>query len=145
DDTLGVVEGFLRSVRELEAIGDTSEDWKLRIRWLEGLISELWRHRGLFPGLPAVLETLALHDAISFFRARALSGAEKEASDGIWGVLTGAADEVPGLEIPADALKSARRQWRLRSPAEQELLKNVLPRFALSRDQVVNILSEKRH
>ena len=82
DDALGLVEGFLRVVRELNELGDATEDWALRGRWLEELISELWRHRGLLPGMPAVLEVLSLHDAIPLFKQRALEGRELETRDG---------------------------------------------------------------
>lgn len=89
DDALGLVEGFLRVVRELQEIGDTTEDWSARARWLESLIAELWQHRGLFPGMPSVLELLSLRDAIPLFKQKALAGKETETRDALFALVEG--------------------------------------------------------
>lgn len=144
DDALALVEGFLRAVRELQEIGDSTEDWAARTRWIEGLISELWRHRGLLPGVPAVLELLSLEAAIPVFKKRALAGKEVEARDALFAFVEGKTDSVPGLKIePADA-KSVRRQWKLRTREEQRLLRDVVPRFALGAEQIAKVLDEGR-
>ena len=70
-------------VSELQEIGDSTEDWSARMRWLEGLISELWRHRGLLPGMPAVLEILCLDGAVPLFKKRALADKEVETRDAV--------------------------------------------------------------
>jgi exodeoxyribonuclease V alpha subunit len=144
DDALGLVEGFLRVVRELQAVGDTSEDWSLRGRWLEQLISELWQHRGLLPGMPSVLEVLSLHDAIPVFKARALEGKEIETADAVFSFLDGQVEDVAGITLNQQDAKSARRQWRLRSKEEQRLVKEALPRFSLGAEQIEKILGENR-
>ena len=59
DDALGMIEQFLSSVEALESVGDTSEDWQTRKYWLQCLVGELWKSRGLYPGLPALLEVLS--------------------------------------------------------------------------------------
>lgn len=81
DDALGLVEGFHRVVLDLLELGDTTEDWARRARWLETLIAELWQHRGLLPGMPAVLEVLSFESAIPFFKQRALEGQEIQTRD----------------------------------------------------------------
>ena len=144
DDALGLVEGFLRVVRELQALGDTSNDWSLRAHWLEQLISELWQHRGLMPGIPSVLEMLSLHDAIALFKTRALEGREVETADAIFGFLAGRVDDVAGLALEPQVVNSARRQWRLQSKEGQRLLQEVLPRFSLRREQIEKVLAENR-
>jgi hypothetical protein len=144
DDALGLVESFLRVVRELQELGDTTEDWSVRARWLEELISELWQHRGLLPGMPAVLRLLSLQDAIPLFKKRALDGKEVETRDALFAFVEGKTDKVPSLQIDTTEAKSIRRQWKLRTREEQRLLRDVLPRFALREDQIGKILDEGR-
>ena len=144
DDALGLVEGFLRVVRELQALGDASEDWSRRVRWLEQLIAELWRHRGLLPGMPAVLSVLSLHGAIPAFKARALDGREVETAVALFSLLDGGIEDVTGIALDAQVVKSARRQWKLRTGEDRRLLREVLPRFALGFEQIKKVLAENR-
>ncbi len=144
DDALGLVEGFLRVVRELQTLGDASEDWSRRVRWLEQLIAELWQHRGLLPGMPGVLAVLSLHGAIPAFKARALEGKEVETADALFSLLDGRMDDVAGIALDARAVRSARRQWRLRTDEDRRLLREVLPRFALGVEQIKKVLAENR-
>jgi len=51
DEAIGLLEQFLARVRFLRDIGDETEDWNVREAWLLKSISELWRYRGLYPGL----------------------------------------------------------------------------------------------
>ncbi|MBM3274152.1 MAG: hypothetical protein FJZ00_03300, partial [Candidatus Sericytochromatia bacterium] len=67
DDALEVVERFLEIAGTLQELGDTSEDWPARIKWLNTLIGELWQNRGLYPGMPQVMTTLGLEGAIPFW------------------------------------------------------------------------------
>jgi hypothetical protein len=144
DDALGVVEGFLRVVRSLQEVGDKTEDWAVRTAWLQALISELWRHRGLYPGMGAVLECLSLHDAIPFFKEKALAGAEQDVHEAVFAFLEKHTGEISGLSLDAAAAKSALRQWKLRLPEEQRLIKDVLPRFDLKISQIEKILTDQR-
>jgi len=144
DDALGLVEGFLRVVRELQDLDDTTEDWSNRARWLEDLISEVWRHRGLLPGMPAVLKVLSLQDAIPFFKRKALEGNELEACDSLFALVEGKTDNVSGLKIDPAQIKRMRRQWKLRTKQEQKLLRDVLPRFSLRDEHILKILDEGR-
>ncbi|MFC2167769.1 ATP-dependent RecD-like DNA helicase [Acidobacteriota bacterium] len=144
DDALGLVENFLRVVQELQEMDDSTEDWSVRTRWLKKLISELWNHRGLLPGMPAVLELLSFHDAIPLFKKLALDGKEVEVCNALFSFVDGKTENIPGFKIDAADAKSVRRQWKLRSQAEQRLLKDVLPRFALRKDQLEKILNEDR-
>ena len=144
DDALGLVEGFLRVVHELQALGDASEDWGVRARWLEQLISELWLHRGLLPGMPAVLDVLSLQGAIPLFKKRALDGREVETADAVFAFLEGRSEAISGLALDAQEAKSTRRQWKLRTQDEKRLLRDVLPRFALGAEQIGKVLSDKR-
>lgn len=68
DDALSLVERFIEIVSYLREIGDDSENWSLRIEWLNGLLGELWQSRGLYPGLARVLDTVGLAEAVTPFR-----------------------------------------------------------------------------
>ena len=46
DDAIGLLEQLLSAIYELKALGDESEDWDERERWLLGCIAELWVKRG---------------------------------------------------------------------------------------------------
>jgi hypothetical protein len=47
DDALDLVEKFLEVAGTLQDLGDTCENWSVRIGWLQALIGELWQGRGL--------------------------------------------------------------------------------------------------
>lgn len=143
DDALSLVERFLGIARYLEGLEDRSEDWGARARWVETLISELWRHRGLYPGATEVLTVLGFTKAIPYFKSEALAGREHEAHARLFDFLAGSVDSIPGVTLmPAEA-KNLQREWRLRR-AQHELLRDILPRFALTRAHLDRILSADR-
>ena len=144
DDALGLVEQFLVSVTVLQEIGDTSENWATHKKWLEDLIGELWKSRGLFPGLPAVLQLLNFSGAIPFFKAEAAAEREQQACDTIFSVLEGASKSLPGVKVSDDALRKLSRAWKLRTDEERLLLKETLIRFHLRPEQAEAILSADR-
>jgi exodeoxyribonuclease V alpha subunit len=144
DDALGLVEQFLVAVDALQQIGDTTEDWNARKTWLHNLIGELWKSRGLYPGLPSVLEVLKFSAAIPFFKAEVAANREQKAAAAIVDVLEGRARTLGGTAIPEDTLRSVSRAWKLRDANEQTLLKDIFPRFDLGPDQLEAILSPTR-
>lgn len=144
DDALALVEGFLRVAHELQGIGDATENWAGRIKWLEELISELWKHRGLLPGMPAVLNVLSFENAIPYFKKEALNGKEVEASEALFAFVEGKCESVPGFNIELKTANGLRRQWKLRTCEQQRLLKDILPRFALTAEQITKVLDENR-
>lgn len=144
DDALGLVEQFLVAVEELRAMGDTSENWVDRKRWLESLVGELWTSRGLYPGLPAVLELLGFESAIPWFKAETLAGGEQAAYAAVFDLLEGKLKTIPGVSLSEKDLEKVIRRWKLNGKDEKRLLKEVLPRFELKIEQIKAILSEKR-
>lgn len=142
DDALGLVERLIDVARYLKDIGDTSEDWSLRLEWLESLVTELWRSRGLYPGLPAVLELLKYVEGIRYFKQSVEAGREHEAKDALFAVIEGKVDSLPGQTADGELLARVRRAWRLRNHDEQHLLKDVLPRLDLAPTQVELVLSD---
>jgi exodeoxyribonuclease V alpha subunit len=144
DEALELVERLIESVGTLEEIGDTSENWELRLDWLHSVVGELWAERGLFPGLPPILDHLGIATAISFFRAETEADREREAQEAIFGLLDGAGDELPGLDLSPTQVDAARRRWALIEDDERDLLKERLVRFEVSKDQVAKIVGPRR-
>lgn len=144
DEALALVERFIEIVYRLKSRGDTTEDWGQRLNWLNGLLTELWTNRGLYPGLPHILDLLGLAQAITPFRQAVQSGDEKEYRDAVFGWLNGKHDDLPGFTLRKQEAESVRRQWNLRCPDEQKLLADVLSRFDIGKDQLGLILSTKR-
>ena len=144
DEALGMVERCLEICAYLKEIPDTSEDWGVRIAWLQSLMTELWSNRGLYPGLPMILDLIGFQDAIPCFKKRAEAGKEKEIKEQIFAFLDSKVSSISGLNISGDTRKGVLRQWKLREDDERLLLTTILPRFALSVDQLERILSTER-
>lgn len=144
DDALDLVERFLELAGTLRDMGDRSEDWPTRITWLQSLIAELWSGRGLYPGLPKILDFLGLGDSVPLLKKESAAGKEKETKDALFDFLEEKKPRIEGLSLPAGMDKRVIRQWKLRSDDERRLLKDVLPRFDLEKEQVERVLSDKR-
>ncbi len=144
DDALGLVEQFLSVASRLMEIGDASENWSGHVAWLRNLVAELWRGRGLYPGLPAVLSLLRFEPGIEYLRRAAATGKEREAHDELFSSIEGRTKTPVGLNISTSQLSALNRQWQLREEAERTLLKSVFPRLALRREQMNEILSPLR-
>tara|TARA_R110000868_G_scaffold409926_4_gene696573 strand:- start:11957 stop:15601 length:3645 start_codon:yes stop_codon:yes gene_type:complete len=144
DDLLDIAERFLEITGTLQEMGDKSEDWAARAKWLQSLIGELWESRGLYPGVPAVLDLIGFQQAIPFWKQKAELGKEQEAYEGLFSLLNGDSKSVDGLELTDRDRKKIARQWKLREDVDRELLTKLFPRFALRPDQLNSILSDKR-
>ncbi len=148
DQALGLLEQLLESVRVLrDDIQDDSENWTVRIEWLESLVAELWRSRGAYPGMPAVLEFLGLNEAISTFRDAVLAGKEKEIVQEIRDFCVGRADGI-GNYLPFDAeKKKVVRSIQLNAGEYLDVLLDVLlgkiARCAITFDQLEKIMDEE--
>ena len=59
-------------------------------------------------------------------------------------MLTGKTKTIDGLKIASQRLNDVKRNWKLREDKEQEMLLNLFPRFALSYQQIENILCTER-
>jgi len=143
DDALILVEQLLGVACRLRELGDDSENWDSRISWLQSMIAELWQGRGLYPGLPAVLDVIGFQAAIpGFVKAQA-----KEAvaiKDAVFAFLDGTAKVLEGLALNSDEVRKVKRQWQLRTDEERALCRDLLPRFGLDGTQVKRLLGEDR-
>ena len=144
DEALSLVERFVEIATYLRDKGDTSENWTVRLEWLNSLLAELWKGRGLFPGLARAMDLLGLSVGVTAFRAAAGAGKEKEFCQAVFSWLDEKLAAIPGVTLsPADAAK-VRRQWKLRTAGERRVLSSLLPRFDLPKEQMERILSDKR-
>ncbi len=144
DDALDLVERFLEICATLKDIGDQSEDWSVRIAWLQSLVAELWSNRGLYPGLAKVMDCLDFKESIPYLKAEVAAGREKEAKDILFSFLEGQTKSIPDISLSKERQKKILRQWKLREDEERGLLKDILPRFDLNLDQIQRIVSPDR-
>src|SRR3989304_427890 len=83
DDALSIVERLLEIVKVLIEVGDNTQNWEERKNWLLNLISELWKTRGAYPGLPEILNYLDLNEGIEYYRQQTLKENDKNAYEKI--------------------------------------------------------------
>lgn len=144
DDALEVVERALEVVNILQyEIGDTSEDWEIRKKWLESLVGELWKNRGRYPGLPQVLNYLGIEALNKWFKDEAKNDREEAAYQSIKNALL-KNDPIPGVEIKRQEWNELQ-DWMAGCEEEDiDLLLNVLPRFEIQKEQIEKILVADR-
>jgi len=144
DQALGLVEQFHQAVTALIELGDTSDNWRTRREWLEGLISELWKRRGAFPGLPEVCKFLNFTEAIPFFKAQVKLGNELKAAQMIWDCLLSKDDSLGRTPVTQDQLRDARRHWKLLGENDRRFAMTVIARLDIKAEAIAQILGEDR-
>lgn len=141
DDAIGLLEQFLGSIRELKALGDESENWDERERWILGCIAELWNKRGLYPGLLNVMRFLGADQATDHARRLMAEGKSKEAHKLFFDAVDHNVEVAP-YGLMGKPLSKLARQWLLKPDDARTLLRDVLPRLDLTLDQIERIVSE---
>ena len=144
DDALDIVERLVETTKTLIEIGDKTENWEVRLKWLQSLIAELWQNRGAYPGLLKVLDYLDFQEAIPYYKDQVAAGKDKEAKDAIFAFLDSKTDTIPGLELANEVGKKIRRQWKLKTEQEKKLLRHIFPRLDLPKEQIEKILADDR-
>jgi len=142
DGALGLVERLSEIVGVLQEIGDESENWQARQTWLASVMAELWQNRGLYPGILRVWDYLKFSEAIPHAMKQIPVRGEQDIKDEIFAFIQGDADSVSGLPVDDKRVKAIRKHWRYLEPAQQALLRDVLPRFDLQADQIRRILED---
>jgi hypothetical protein len=145
DDALSLVERLIEITNYLREIGDDSENWSLRLEWLNSLLGELWQNRGLYPGLARVMDLIGLTPAVRPFRIAVTNGQEKVFHDSVFAWLNEKATSIPGVTITDNEAAKIRRRWKLRTDDERLLLSKIFPLFDLPKDQMERVLSESRN
>ncbi|WP_216854839.1 AAA family ATPase [Burkholderia sp. L27(2015)] len=140
DDALGLVEQFHQAVLVLIELGDTSENWEARRKWLEGVISELWQRRGAYPGMAEICVYLKLQEAIPYLKSQVALGQEIKAVEAIWSLLEGKSQTLGAKALGNGGVDAARRSWRLLEADSQTLLKVVLARLDIDADTITRVI-----
>lgn len=141
DDALILIEQLSEAVAALQDIGDTSENWAARQAWLASVMAELWRSRGLYPGLASVCDYLGFGEAVPYLKQRVTaSGDEQLAYEQLFALLDGKTSILAGLTLPPARLRAVQRQWQLLEDDQRAVLRDVLPRFDLGREQIAAIV-----
>ncbi len=144
DDALALVERLIEITSYLIEIGDNTQNWAERRRWLLSLFSDLWKKRGAYPGLPQMLSTIGFEEAIVYYKEQTQIQQDKEAYKQLADLLNGNIKTIEGLSITPQKLAEVKRNWKLREADEQEVLLKIVPRVALSKRQVLNILNPQK-
>lgn len=141
DGALGLIEHLNEIAGVLQEIGDTSENWEVRRNWLASLTAELWQSRGIYPGLLRVWDFLKFREAIPFTcDALAAGTPEQEVKATLFAFLQQQVETIPGLDLDDDRVKAVRKQWKYLEPAQQSLLRDILPRIDLQTVQIEQII-----
>lgn len=143
DESLDLVERLLEIATFLRDLGDDSESWPVRIKWLESLVAELWQSRGVFPGLARTMDALGFPEGVSWVKNEAVAGRERDAWKSIFEFLDGKAKPA-GLAIAAADAKAVQRRWQLLDDDARQLAHEVLPRFDLSAESIRLVLGDER-
>lgn len=125
DDAIGLLENLLTAVYELKALGDESEDWELREKWLLGCIVELWHKRGLYPGLLNVMRFLSAEQATMPARSLIEQGQSKDVHR-LFFEAVDRGKEASELQLVGRALDRVVRQWQLQPESARIMLRDVL-------------------
>lgn len=144
DEAIGVLEQFLAKVRLLREIGDETENWDIREKWLLETIAELWTHRGLYPGLLKTLQAAGAADLVDGAKALCINGSHDKAHTAAFEALDSNRDNVLTIGLDDTKRKRISRNWNLLSDGTKMLLRNILPRLDLSTQAMTAIASDQR-
>ena len=144
DEAIGLLEQFLAKVRFLRDIGDQTEDWNVRETWLLTTISELWRYRGLYPGLLKALKVAGATPLIDDVKQFTIQEGQEKACAAAFEFLESGKDNALTADLDAAERKKIARNWKLLEDGTRLLLRNVLPRLDLTPAAMEAVASEQR-
>lgn len=144
DEAIGLLEQFLAKVRFLRETGDESEDWNVREAWLLKSISELWRHRGLYPGLLKTLKVAGATPLIDAVKDLSIQESQEAAHAAVFECLESRSDNVLTARLDARERKKIARNWMLKEDSSRLLLRDILPRLDLTLEAMDAVASEQR-
>jgi len=136
-----LVEHMIVIVKRLKQDNVFKEDWDKKLAWLNQVLAEVWKNRGLFPGLGGLLDYLGFDQGTTFVKTLPN---DLDSSDGIgeyvFNLLDGKGETAKQY---GEQLKQARKKWIVLSPDKKELLRT-LTKFELSAEQIGKIVGEKK-
>ena len=144
DEAIGLLEQFLAKVRFLRETGDESEDWNVRESWLLKSISELWRSRGLYPGLLKALNVAGATSLIDAAKDLSVQEGQESAFAAAFEFLDSGNDNVLTKGLKEAERRKIKRNWMLKEEGSRQLLREVLPRLDLTLESMRAVASEQR-
>ena len=144
DEAIGLLEQFLAKVRFLRETGDESEDWNVREAWLLKSISELWRYRGLYPGLLKTLKVAGATPLIDAVKDLSIQESQEKAYAAAFEFLDSRKDNVLTTGLDVKERKKIARNWMLMEDSSRLLLRDILPRLDLTLGAMDAVASEQR-
>ncbi len=158
DIAVGIIERIIQSVKRVisdnkipEPYGKT---WEYRLNWLNKVLAEVWRDRGLFPGIGSVLEYLGFVNGVIFHKT-VLSKLE-ESGQNIFRIIFSILDKEEKYWAIDDAIPPEDRKTYYKNiqqaikfwnglPEQRKKLLKLLCQFELSPSQIERICySSKR-
>ena len=137
-DAAQIISEMLRVARQLKKDRFVADDWDTRIEWLDKLLDDCWKQRGLFPGLAGVLSYLGFDNATDYVRNILNKIADPRRY--VFEMLEGKVS--PDIEWRAP-FNRAQQRWKSRPAPVQQLLKERLCLFELTSEQIEHILGDK--
>jgi len=141
DDATIIIKRMIDIVEHLKSDDVVKENWDAKLLWLNSILSEAWQNRGLFPGMGSVIEYLGFPNGTTYIYQLVERIEPSEIRDYVF-------DRIEGRADPESAYKTsyekAYKHWKVLPDNIKALLKEKLPLFELTTDQVARILSEGR-
>lgn len=128
DDLITLVERLIGVADFLSDYGDISQNWTIRKQWLISILSDLWKNRGAYPGLPQVLSYLDHAELAKKYLV------ETRCND------SAQAYETIKAELLADS--KMKRTIALKGKDKGRLLLDIIPRFNLTKEQVAALIDK---
>ncbi len=148
DDTaVGIIERAIQSIETIVKDNKIKEpygkSWQYRLKWLNKVLEEVWKNRGVFPGVGSVLEALGFENGVIYHRMELTSLESKGMNihHYVFSILDGKRKRIPKKYY--ENYKKAMRKWKKLPKIRKELLK-ILCRFALSPEQIKRVSNREK-
>jgi hypothetical protein len=140
DTAIAVLERLDESLAQVERDGLAKGPWKKARSWLQTTLAELWRERGAFPGIPAVLAHLGMERAEIAYRTvfRPLERDGKDPCELLFAYLEGR--KKPQQQDLQRDFSTAGVEWQDKRERTRDLLRLLL-RFDLTKAQVDRVVT----
>jgi exodeoxyribonuclease V alpha subunit len=137
DEAVVALEAIIQTARIVQRERKVSEDWGLKIKWLNMVLSEIWTNRGAYPGTGSVLEYLGMTKGTiyQFEILQEISKKGKDALEHLSAILNG--KRRPEKKFKDD-LNVASKEWR-ECPESRRRLLRILCLFGLTKEQVERV------
>ena len=97
DDAIEIINQLINSVDVLIEIGDDTENWEERKKWLNSVLSELWKARGPYPGFASAMINMGLEELVQHYIALTNEQDMKLFRDEVRNLMDGDQDECSGI------------------------------------------------